>query len=199
MTELPAHGSRMRIGLYGGTFNPPHAAHLMISKWALRKLALDRVWWLVSPGNPLKKNDNLPPLEKRAALARDLIDDGRIVPTGIEAELGTHYTIDTVHALQRRCPQVRFVWLMGADNLAGLDLWRDWCGIARSIPFAVFDRPGFTHRALRGKAAQAVAKYRIDESDARVLADLAPPAWTFIHGPRSELSSTALRAQTSRR
>jgi nicotinate-nucleotide adenylyltransferase len=189
----------MRIGLYGGTFNPPHAAHLMISKTALRRLALDRVWWLVSPGNPLKRNDNLPPLETRVDLARGLIDDSRIVPTGIEAELGTYYTIDTVMALQRRCPQVRFVWLMGADNLAGFDLWRAWSAIAHSLPLAVFDRPGFTHTALRGKAAQTLSKYRIDESDARLLADLAPPAWTFIHGPRSELSSTALRAQTSRR
>jgi nicotinate-nucleotide adenylyltransferase len=189
----------MRIGLYGGSFNPPHAAHLMVSKRALQRLGLDRVWWLVTPGNPLKPRDGLKPLDERLKLARRLIDDTRITATGIEAALGTHYTVDTIGALQRLAPDVRFVWVMGADNLAQFGKWRDWQTIATRVPLAVVDRPGFTHRALRGKAALAMARHRIDESDARLLADIVPPAWTFLHGPRSFLSSTAIREKTSRK
>jgi nicotinate-nucleotide adenylyltransferase len=196
---LPPHAPGMRIGLYGGSFNPPHAAHLMVSKTALRRLHLDRVWWLVSPGNPLKPRQGLKSLEERIALSRELIDDTRIVATGLEAELGTHYTVDTVGALQRLAPDLRFVWLMGADNLAQFGQWRDWQTLAARLPLAVIDRPGFTHRALRGKAAIAMARHRIDETDAALLADIVPPAWTFLHGPRSSLSSTAIRAKTSRK
>jgi nicotinate-nucleotide adenylyltransferase len=196
---LPPHAAGMRIGLYGGSFNPPHAAHLMVSKSALRRLGLDRVWWLVTPGNPLKPSRDLRPLNERLALAADIIDDSRIVATGIEADLGTHFTVDTISALQARCPNTRFVWLMGADNLAQFSRWRDWQGIAARLPIAVIDRPGFTNTALRGKAALALARHRIDESDAGLLAAMDPPAWTFLHGPRSSLSSTVLRAKTSRK
>jgi nicotinate-nucleotide adenylyltransferase len=196
---LPPHAPGMRIGLYGGSFNPPHAAHLMVSRRALRMLRLDRVWWLVTPGNPLKPREDLKPLNERLKLSRELIDDSRIIATGIEAELGTHFTVDTVDALQRLAPGVRFVWLMGADNLAQFGQWRDWQTLAARVPLAVIDRPGFTHRALRGKAAVALARHRIDESDAALLADIVPPAWTFLHGPRSSLSSSAIRAKTSRK
>jgi nicotinate-nucleotide adenylyltransferase len=189
----------MRIGLYGGSFNPPHSAHLAISRAALRALNLDRVWWLVSPGNPLKEKQDLAPLDERLRLAGDLIDDRRIVPTAVEAALGTRYTIDTLTALQRHCPGVRFVWIMGADNLAQFDKWRDWRAIAANVPLAVFDRPGWSNPALRGKAARSLEEYRIDATDAPVLASLAPPAWTFIYGPKSGLSSTELRAKTSRK
>ena len=189
----------MRIGLLGGSFNPPHAAHVLISRTALQRLALDRVWWLITPGNPLKDKADLAPVDRRLGLARELIDDTRIVPTPVEAALGTSYTVDTVRALQERSPDTRFVWLMGADNLAQFHRWRDWALIARRLPLAVFDRPGFSNKALRGRAAQALAQYRIDESDAGVLAGLSPPAWAFIHGPKSPLSSTAIRrAKTSR-
>jgi nicotinate-nucleotide adenylyltransferase len=189
----------MRIGLLGGSFNPPHAAHLLISKTALRRLNLDRVWWLVSPGNPLKDARELAPLEKRIEQARALIDDRRIVPTGVEADLKTGYTVDTIRALQARSPNARFVWLMGADNLAQFHRWKGWRRIAGRVPIAVFDRPEASHTALRSRAALTLAADRIDESDAGVLAGLEPPAWTFIHGPKSPLSSTALRrAKTSR-
>jgi len=188
----------MRIGLYGGSFNPPHAAHVMVSKTALRRLALDRVWWLVSPGNPLKDTNGLPSAEERVARARVLIDDPRIVPTAIEGALGSRYTADTIGLLTRRTPGVRFVWLMGADNLLQFDRWRAWRRIAGSVPMAVFDRPGYSRPALRSRAALALAPYRIDETDGRILADLVPPAWIFIHGPLSSLSSTALREKTSR-
>jgi nicotinate-nucleotide adenylyltransferase len=196
--DLPPHAPGMRIGLYGGSFNPPHAAHLMVSKIALRRLGLDRVWWLVTPGNPLKPRDDLKPLNERLKQARALIDDTRVVATGLEADFGTHFTVDVIAALQKRCPGLRFVWLMGADNLLQFGRWRDWRGIAARVPFAVIDRPGFSNTALRGKAALALGRHRIDESDARLLADLDPPAWTFLHGRRSPLSSSALRAKTSR-
>lgn len=198
MRGLPPHAPDMRIGLYGGSFNPPHAAHVMVSETALRRLNLDRVWWLVTPGNPLKENGGLPPASARIAQARALIDDKRIVPTDLEARLGTRFTADTLRLLVNRAPGVRFVWLMGADNLLQFDRWRDWRAIARTMPMAVFDRPGYGERALRSRAALALARYRIDETDGRVLADLQPPAWSFIHGPLSSLSSTALRAKTSR-
>jgi nicotinate-nucleotide adenylyltransferase len=198
VTALPPHAPGLRIGLYGGSFNPPHAAHLMVSKTALRRLDLDRVWWLVTPGNPLKPRSDLKPLDERMDLARGLIDDTRIIPTSIEADLGTHFTVDTIAALQRLSPGVRFVWLMGADNLAQFSRWKDWRSIAARLPIAVIDRPGFTHSSLRGKAAVALQRHRIDESDAHLLAGLEPPAWTFLHGPRSSLSSSAIRAKTSR-
>ncbi len=197
MTDLPPFSAGMRIGLYGGSFNPPHAAHVLISKTALRRLQLDRVWWLVTPGNPLKDRDDLAPLEERLALAREMIDDRRIAATGIESTLGTHYTMDTLKALTRRCADVRFVWLMGADNLAQFHRWKDWRRIAETLPFAVFDRPGYARRALNGQAALTLARHRIDESDAPVLASLDPPAWVFIHGPRSPLSSSAIRAKSA--
>lgn len=199
MSGLPTHAPGMRIGLYGGSFNPPHAAHLMVAKTALRRLDLDRVWLLVSPGNPLKKSSDLAPLDERVEQTRALMDDTRICVTALESALGTRYTIDTVSELTKQCRGVPFVWLMGADSFLNFHLWRDWRGIAEKVPFAVFDRPGFTHKALHGRAAQALARFRIDESDATLLPNLAPPAWVFVHGPRSTLSSTDLRAKSSRK
>ena len=155
MRGLPPHAPGMRIGLYGGSFNPPHAAHVMVSETALRRLNLDRVWWLVSPGNPLKETDGLPPAFARIAQAKALIEDKRIVPSDLESRLGTRYTADTLRKLTGRAPGVRFVWLMGADNLLQFDRWRDWRSIAATVPMAVFDRPGYGERALRSRAALA--------------------------------------------
>jgi nicotinate-nucleotide adenylyltransferase len=187
----------MAIGLYGGSFNPPHAAHVLVAQTALRRLGLHRIWWMVSPGNPLKDNSTLPPLGGRAAAARALARDPRIIITGLEAGLGTHYSADTIRALQARCPGVRFVWLMGGDNLASFHRWGGWRDIMRALPVAVIDRPGATHAAIRARAAIAFSQARIDESDGRLLAGLPAPAWTLLHGPRSPLSSTELRASAS--
>jgi nicotinate-nucleotide adenylyltransferase len=195
---IPPHARGMRIGLYGGSFNPPHAAHVMVSRRALRRLRLDRVWWLVTPGNPLKDNGRLPPLAARMAQARALLADPRILPTDVEARLGTRYTADTVAALQRLCPGVHFVWIMGGDGLADLHRWRNWRGLAGRVPIAVIDRPGTTHRAVRMPAALRLARSRIDEADAPTLALRHPPAWTLLHGPRSRLSSSALRRTEQR-
>ncbi|MCZ8315901.1 nicotinate-nucleotide adenylyltransferase [Phreatobacter sp.] len=185
----------MRIGLFGGSFNPPHEAHRLAALAALKKLGLDAVWWLVSPGNPLKSGRGLAPLEERIAAAKRLARHPRIAVTGIEASLGTRYTSDTIAALKARCRGVRFVWIMGADNLAQFHLWQNWRGIAAMLPLAVIDRPGASLRASAGVAAQTLARHRLTESDGLLLADARPPAWIFLHGLKSPLSSTALRAK----
>lgn len=187
----------MRIGLYGGSFNPAHAGHLHVGRIALRRLRLDRVWWLVTPGNPLKDRDVLAPLHERVARARHIAVDPRIAVTAFEAGIGSRYTVDTLRWLVRRRPTCRFVWIMGADSLGTLHRWRRFEEILALVPVAVIDRPGHTLSAPRSRAAQAFAAARIPETDASTLPDQQPPAWTFLHGPRSSLSSTALRSGES--
>ena len=184
----------MRIGLFGGSFDPPHRAHLGASLLALKRLRLDRVWWLVTPGNPLKNTQGLAPLAERLAAARALATDPRIDITGFEAALGVRYSFDTVSYLVRRCPRVRFVWIMGADNLRHFHRWQKWRGIAELVPMAVIDRLGPSLYSTSGVAGQALSRARIPESAATSLADRRPPAWVFLHGLKSPLSSTALRA-----
>ncbi len=191
--RIPPHAPGMTIGLYGGSFNPPHAAHLMVAQTALRRLGLKRLWWMVSPGNPLKNNAALPPLGARIAACRALVRDPRIIVTGLEAGLGTHWSADTIRALKARCRGVRFVWIMGGDNLASFHRWGGWRGIMRAMPIAAIDRPGATHAAIRAPAATCFANRRIDETDGKLLPHLRAPAWMLLHGRRSALSSTALR------
>jgi nicotinate-nucleotide adenylyltransferase len=191
---LPAHGKGLRVGLLGGSFNPAHEGHRLASLIALRRLGLDHVWWLVTPGNPLKDNRALPSLADRMAGARQVANHPSIAVTGIEARLGTRFTAETLGALKQRCPGMRFVWLMGADNLAGFHRWQNWRGIAGMMPIGVIDRPGSTHRAVRSRAAVALSRWRMDESDGLLLPTEAAPAWIFLHGRRSTLSSTQLRA-----
>jgi nicotinate-nucleotide adenylyltransferase len=193
LARLPRHGRGMRIGLLGGTFNPPHAGHRLISLTALARLGLDRVWWLVTPGNPLKDTNGLPPLAERVAASRAAAAHPRIDVTDVEAAIGTRFTHDTIAALKRMAPGVEFVWLMGADNLAGFHRWQRWRRIAGLVPIAVIDRPGSTHRALRSRAGVALAPYRRRARMGRALAGASRPAWLFLHGKRSGLSSTALR------
>lgn len=195
--RIPPLAPGMRIGLYGGSFNPPHAAHRAASLLALKRLRLDRVWWLVSPGNPLKDNQGLPPLAERLEKARLVAHHPLLVPTGLEAGLGTRYSYDTVEALVRRYPAVRFVWLMGADNLASFHRWQRWRDIAALVPIAVIDRMGQTFRAMGSPAAVALAGSRIDETDAACLPAMRPPAWVYLHGLKSPLSSTQIRAQAA--
>ncbi|MCA0422367.1 MAG: nicotinate-nucleotide adenylyltransferase [Proteobacteria bacterium] len=193
--RLPFHAPGMRIGLFGGSFNPPHDGHRLVAKTALSALRLDRLWWIVTPGNPLKNNTALPSQNERMALCRALMPDPRIEVTGFEASIGTRYTYDTLRYLEQRCPGVDFVWIMGADSLAGFHRWQKWRDIARMIPIAIIDRPGSTLRAAASKAAQVFGSARIDETDAALLPGLKPPAWVFLYGPRSSLSSTELRAR----
>jgi nicotinate-nucleotide adenylyltransferase len=196
MTEiprLPPFAPGMRIGLLGGSFNPPHPGHVLITRIALTRLRLDRVWWLVTLGNPLKSQADLAALQARVEAARRLVAGPRIAVTDIEAQIGARYTYDTLAWLARRAPRVRFVWIMGADNLRQFHLWRHWRYIADLVPIAVVDRPGSTLRATSSRAAVALGPWRATESDAARFADLRPPAFLFLHGPRSELSSTVLR------
>jgi nicotinate-nucleotide adenylyltransferase len=186
----------MRIGLFGGTFDPPHAAHRAACLLALHRLALDRVWWLVTPGNPLKDTRGLAPLEQRVAAAQALAHHPRIDVTDLEAQLGTSYTYKTVSYLVRRCPEVRFVWIMGADNLRSFHRWQRWRGIAELMPMAIVDRLGPSLYAGAG-AGTALARFRIPEAAAKSLPGRTPPAWVYLHGLKSPLSSTALRAARS--
>ena len=192
---LPPHAPGLRIGLFGGTFDPPHAAHLGASLLAMKRLKLDRIWWLVTPGNPLKDTRGLRPLELRIADARRLAHHPRVDVSGLEAVINTRYTYDTLEFLVRRCPGVRFVWVMGADNLRSLYRWQNWRGIANLMPMAVVDRMGSSLYATGGRAAQALAKFRLPEIAAAGLAARKPPAWLYLHGLKSPLSSTALRAK----
>ncbi|MDP2411999.1 MAG: nicotinate-nucleotide adenylyltransferase [Pseudolabrys sp.] len=188
----------MRIGLFGGTFDPPHQAHLEATLLAMKRLQLDRVWWLVTPGNPLKNTRGLAPLAERIAAARALTDHPRIDVTGIEATINTRFTYDTIKWLIARCPGVNFVWVMGADNLRSFHRWQRWRGIAKSVPFVVVDRLGPSLYASASQAGQALGYARIPEHAARSLPGRRPPAWAFLHGLKSPLSSTALRALRDR-
>ena len=185
----------MRIGLLGGSFNPPHEAHRAISLAALKRLGLDRVWWVVSPPNPLKDPSTLPSLEARLESARKIARHPRIEVTGFSGD--SAYTVDLLVALKRRFPGVQFVWLMGADNLAELHRWHAWEEIFARVPIAVFDRTGYRLKARASRAAQRFLDYRVDETDAGGLALLIPPAWTMLTHPLSGLSSTALRASAT--
>jgi len=184
----------MRIGLFGGTFDPPHLAHLGAALLALKRLKLDRVWWLVTPGNPLKNTSGLAPLPKRIAAARALTRHPRIDITGIEAVIKTRYTYDTISWLVTRCPRVRFVWIMGADNLRSFHRWQKWRKIVELVPIVVIDRLGPSLYAAASPAGNALARFRIPEYSAASLPDRKAPVWTFLHGLKSPLSSTALRA-----
>jgi len=191
---LPARGQR--VGLLGGSFNPAHGGHLTISDAALKRLRLDAVWWLVSPQNPLKPKAGMAPLADRLAGARAVIDGRqRLRATAIEADLGTLYTLDTLRKLTRRFPGVRFVWLMGADNLMQIDRWAGWPQIFHSVPVAVFDRPNYSVKAGVAKAAQRFRRARLQERGARRLANLEPPAWVFLHATRDPRSATEIRAR----
>jgi nicotinate-nucleotide adenylyltransferase len=184
----------MVVGLFGGSFNPPHQGHVLVAEIALRRLGLDQLWWLVTPGNPLKSCRELAPLSERLASCETMASDPRIKVTAFEKTLGTSYTARTLDFIRARNPHVHFIWIMGADNLAGFHRWQRWQKIATTFPIAVIDRPGSTLAYLSSKMARTFDYARIDEEDAGILWQKRAPAWTFIHGPRSTLSSSAIRA-----
>lgn len=185
---------RRRIGLLGGSFNPAHDGHRHVAEAVRKALRLDEVWLMVSPGNPLKPRKGMAPLAARLASARAVADGRRIQATDIEAALGTRYTVDTLSALRRRFPRARFVFVIGADNLVQLPKWGGWTEIVRRTPIAVLPRPGWTRRALAGKAAHRLARHR--RRPAALLAGEAPEhaPWAFVRAAEHPASATAIRA-----
>lgn len=196
--RMPVAGEGARIGLFGGSFNPPHKGHINLCDIALRKLELDQIWWIVSPGNPLKDTTKLKSLEERLKLCNEMAAHPKIKITCFEVRYETRFTIDMLRLVKRYRSRQKFVWLMGADNLAEFHKWKDWREIVHMMPIAVIDRPGSTLSFQSALAAHYLSKYRLDESDGRLLAYKKPPAWTFLHGPRNSLSSTQLRAKESK-
>jgi len=183
-----------RTGLLGGSFNPAHDGHRQISLHAIRRLGLDEMWWLVSPGNPLKPAEGMAPLAARYASARRFARRAPIRPTFIEAELGTRYTIDTLRRLVRRYPRRRFLWVMGADNLAQFHRWRDWRTIARTVPIAVVTRPGYYGQALKAPAMGWLRRFVRPAVEARHWTSWSLPSLVLLELPPDPSSATALRA-----
>ena len=197
----PAHyipkrlNSGLRIGLLGGSFNPAHAGHLEISTLALNLLKLDKVWWLVTPQNPLKTEKSMAPLSQRFRSAQFVAGSLPIEVTDIESELGNTYTAETLAALKNRYPEARFVWLMGADNLCQVHRWKDWSKIFHTVPIAVFARPTYSLRAERSWAARRFSRYRVKTYRASTLATRRAPAWVIFKRPLNPQSATNIRAQ----
>ncbi|MBB5223001.1 nicotinate-nucleotide adenylyltransferase [Amaricoccus macauensis] len=189
----PAADAGQRIGLLGGSFDPPHAGHVHITRWALRAFGLDAIWWLVTPGNPLKA-DAPADLERRIAAARAIMRHPRVRVTDLERRLATRYTAETLAGLRRHYPGTRFVWLMGADNLASFHRWDRWEEILDTVPVGVLARPGQQLRAGLSPAARRFARWRVPQSEARSLPFREPPAWCLLNGPMLDLSSSGLRA-----
>lgn len=177
----------MVVGLFGGSFNPPHAGHALVAEIALRRLGLDQLWWMVTPGNPLKSRSELASLEDRIAACEKLVHDPRIKVTAFEKSLGISYTANTLAKVKAKNPHVRFIWVMGADNLKSFHHWQKWRTIAETFPIAVIDRPGSTLSYLSSTMAQAFSQARIDEDDAGVLwKNQRPPGFSFMDRvPRS--------------
>jgi nicotinate-nucleotide adenylyltransferase len=185
-----------RIGLLGGSFNPAHRGHRHISLGALQVLGLDEVWWLVSPGNPLKEGAaDMAPYDKRMASATRMARGAPIRASDIERRQGTRFTIDTVRSLKRRYPQHRFIWLLGSDTLPNFHKWRDWRGLAREVPIAVIRRPGYDSQAHAARALSWLRRFVHPSSQARQWTDWSAPAIIFLRLPPDPTSATAIRAQ----
>lgn len=191
--DIPYAAAGQVIGLLGGSFDPAHAGHAHITREALKRFGLDQVWWLVSPGNPLKAHGPAP-MDQRIAQAQAVIDHPRVQVTGIEERLGTRYTAQTLRALRRLYPKQRFIWLMGADNLAQFHLWQDWQEIAQTVPMGILARPGQRISARMSRTATLYAPYRIPGRYSQRLAQADAPAWCFVNVPMKDVSSSAIRA-----
>ena len=194
MSKTPTAKAGQVVGLLGGSFDPPHDGHVHISQAALKRFGLDHLWWLVSPGNPLKEHGPAP-LGERMQASQAMMRHPRVTVTAIEARLGTRYTAQTIAALRRRYPGVRFVWIMGADNLAQFHRWQDWRWIIETVPVGVIARPGQRLGARRSKAAKVYRHARVMGRASHILGLLDAPAWSFINVPMSDQSSSAIRAR----
>jgi len=196
--KVPYAESGMRIGLFGGSFNPAHEGHRLVALQCLKRLQLDRVWILVSPGNPLKDHSDLDSLDRRLEQTIKVMDDPRLQVTAFEAPLRFTYTSQTIAYLRETHPGVHSVWIMGADSLMSFDHWENWETIAASVPMAIYARPGSALRATRSPAATALAEARIPEDEATTLASRPAPAWVYLRGVMSTASSTAIRQARAR-
>jgi len=190
---MPQVGN-ISIGLFGGSFNPAHSGHLHVAQAGLRELGLDKIWWLVSPQNPLKPTQ--PSYASRAQTVRNLPLPPNMEISTAEIDLGSNYTIDLIRGLQARHPQARFVFLMGADNFLQLPKWKAWQEIIARVPIAVIARPGAPIKARLGQAARQYSQYRIPETDSHILQFMRAPCWTYLTLPLNSASSTALRKES---
>ena len=184
----------LRVGLLGGSFNPAHEGHAHVAETAMQRLGLDRVIWLVSPQNPLKDASETAPLADRMASAREFARSPAMVVSDFESRVGCRWTVDTLRAITARHPGVKFVWLMGSDNLATFHRWRGWTDIAAAMPMAVVARPGSQLQARTAQAARRYAAFRVPQEQARLLPDTPAPAWTYLTAPLNRASSTEIRA-----
>ncbi|KCV81926.1 nicotinic acid mononucleotide adenylyltransferase [Actibacterium atlanticum] len=192
--ELPYARAGQVIGLLGGSFDPAHSGHAHITREALKRFGLDKVWWLVSPGNPLKA-EGPAPMDRRLTQARAVMNHPRVEVTDIEARIGTRYTAQTLQNLQELYPGVKFVWLMGADNLADFHRWGQWEWIAENVAMGVIARPGTRLSARTSKAAERYHRFRIQGRHSQRLGKSTTPAWCFINVPMVDISSTEIRAR----
>ncbi len=194
MHGLPYVASGQVVGLLGGSFDPPHEGHVLITKAALTRFGLDQIWWMVTPGNPLKPN---PPasMDVRISASREIMRHPRVRITGLEAKLGTRFTSQTLKALRAKLPNVQFVWLMGADNLAQFHTWQDWQWIMENVPVGVLARPGERISARMSKTSRLYREDRLSGRASQLLTKCAAPAWCFINVPMSDSSSSEIRAQ----
>ena len=193
MVRLPPVTAGQRIGLFGGSFNPAHRGHVMVALFALKRLELDQVWWLVSPQNPLKDPNETGEYATRFAATRAIATDPRFVVTDIEKQGNCHNTAETLRLLAPAMSQAHFVWIMGADSLKDFHRWHDWTTIAHTLPLAILARPGYSIRALGSKTALRFANARVPAQDAKTLVTRKAPAWTFMSMPLRPESSTAIR------
>lgn len=191
---FPIAGKGQKIGLFGGSFDPPHEGHVHLTKQALRAFGLDRVWWLVSPGNPLKARGPAS-MERRIEACRKLVSNPKVEITGIEDLLGTRYTAETLDRIIALYPGVRFTWLMGADNLATVHRWERWPAIFAQVPVGVIARPGDPVSTRTARAARLFREYRLRADQSHLLGGAVPPAWCYLPGPLVDMSSSAIRAR----
>jgi nicotinate-nucleotide adenylyltransferase len=198
MLKLPPFGPGQRIGLFGGSFNPAHRGHYMVALYALKRLKLDWVWWLVSPQNPLKDPKETGEYEARVVSARRIARHPRFVVSDLEQQIRARYTADTLAALRIAMGRARFVWIMGADSLKTLHQWHHWQDIAEAVPLAVLARPGYSIRALQGYAATSYASRRVPAAITAAIVNRKAPSWVFVTMPLRKESSTAIRKRRKR-
>jgi nicotinate-nucleotide adenylyltransferase len=191
--KLPPFGKGQRIGLFGGSFNPAHAGHRMVALYALKRLQLDWVWWLVSPQNPLKDTKETGEYSGRVAFTKQIANHPKFIVTDLEKQIHSRNTAQTLSTMQSAFSQAHFIWIMGADSFRDFDRWKRWSHIAETLPLAVLARPGYSMRALGSQAANRYSKFRVRNEKAGLLAKTKAPAWVFVSMPLRKESSTSIR------